>query len=891
MIKKLLIGFLLGVLLVGMVPILTLAIDLTIGLPAINRDDGNGPDSYTYLLEDEPATTSGILDTVEIYIEVGTSSFYVGTFYLVSGTTYKCRDSVNLGGQTSGYHLYDELSIDVRAGDLIGFFVENGEIARSLTGYSGILRNSGNVTTPGSQASFQHLDNYGLSLFASGIEYVPPTVTTQAIDDDITSTTAIGHGNITVTGGANCDKRGVVYGTTSQGDPDDAAPPGGYDAFEEETGSFGTGAFTRNLTGLTEGQIYYARAYAHNVIGYNYGGEVSFYTLPGNPSNLSATTVSETQINLTWDKGTGGDKTMIRRKEGSYPANEADGDQAYFDVGVSYSDVGRDPATLYYYRAWAYDTDSTDYSSGYTSDTASTYGPPSMTTNAADPVEETTATLDGDITATNGANATVRGFEWDTDSGAPYVNDWNEIGDFGVDSFTHAISGLTKGELYYYRAYATNTYGTAYGAEQTFLTKPDPPNTLVATSDTTEIDLTWVKPASADKTYIRGKDGSYPADRADGYLVYNDTLELTSDAGLTGGHTYYYKAWSWSTEGGKTQFSDNYDFAFATPGLTLVLHFQPVTMVIATDHDGVADAGSDADTIIDDTLTQIDDYWIGALVTIISAGDAAPEGETSICTAFAAATDEVTVNPAFSAAVDADDTFIIDFGTLIDEEVNSGTADAGALTTLTDAVLAEANDYWNNMTLEILTTTDGLAPQGESTTVTAFAATVLTFDTLTVAVEAGDTYELRSDGTITWGVNPTGVSYTVGGLESSGAVAPVSTEEPEIPSILPSTPGIDLFTESSGSNIPLFGPMFEFTATLTGWPIALFWYVGSISLAAVFGALALMYLHSMLISAFAVGIVLSLACTIDGGVISWNVLYIYLIMAVVFIVYQRVLSV
>lgn len=719
------------------------------------------------------------------------------------------------------------------------------------------------------------------------IEYtVAPTIITNAADG-LGDTTATLNGTVIDDGGATIDYYGFVWDTgADQGDPGDAdpgGPPGTWDfGWKSGIGDYGENPFDHGITGLPTGTTIYFRAGAHNSTGWAYGGGASFLTKPAAPTNVVASDGTYTnKVLVTWTASVGATDYHVWRDAVDLGAA---GDVETFDDGGASPDE-----TVYTYKVVA--SNATGNSDDSATDTGWRNGDPTVTTNAASPVEETTATLDGDITNIGGANATTRGFEWDTDSGAPYANDWHEDGDFGVANFTHALDSLTKGELYYYRAYATNTYGTAYGAEQTFLTKPDPPNTLVATSDTTEIDLTWVKPASADKTYIRGKDGSYPADRADGYLVYNDTLELTSDAGLTGGHTYYYKAWSWSTEGGKTQFSDNYDFAFATPGLTLVLHFQPVTMVIATDHDGVADAGSDADTIIDDTLTQIDDYWIGALVTIISAGDAAPEGETSICTAFAAATDEVTVNPAFSAAVDADDTFIIDFGTLIDEEVNSGTADAGALTTLTDAVLAEANDYWNNMTLEILTTTDGLAPQGESTTVTAFAATVLTFDTLTVAVEAGDTYELRSDGTITWGVNPTGVSYTVGGLESSGAVASVSTEEPEIPSILPSTPGIDLFTESSGSNIPLFGPMFEFTATLTGWPIALFWYVGSISLAAVFGALALMYLHSMLISAFAVGIVLSLACTIDGGVISWNVLYIYLIMAVVFIVYQRVLSV
>lgn len=515
------------------------------------------------------------------------------------------------------------------------------------------------------------------SIYCNYAPVVAPTVTTQAATN-VEETTATGNGNITDTGGENCDYRGIAWDTSSHGDPGGSSPAASdYPNYNSEgPGSYGTGAFTRSMTSLAPGATHYCRAYAHNSEGWNWGSEVTFYTkpnpptglgdtgrtynsislswtkgtgaektmvryrtdqyptgtgdgtqgyfdtgsattvgtlsagqiyyfrawcwdtnsgysddtsddtaytLPGDPSNLSATTVSDTQIDLTWIKGTGGDKTMVRRKEGSYPANEADGDQVYFDTGVSKSDTGRTPATLYYYRIWAYDSDSTYYSSGYSSDSATTYGPPSMTTNAASSVEETSATMNGEITAVNGDNAITRGFEWDTDTGAPYANDWHEDGDFGVEAFDHALNSLTKGELYYYRAYAINTYGTGYGSEVTFLTKPDQPNTFVATAVSgTQIDFTWVKGTGAQKTYIRGKDGSYPANRADGYEVYFDTGTTDSDTGLTGGHTYYYKAWGYATEGGKDHYSDLYDSAYASPGLSVELWFQPNTMVTGT---------------------------------------------------------------------------------------------------------------------------------------------------------------------------------------------------------------------------------------------------------------------------------------------------------------------
>ncbi len=114
------------------------------------------------------------------------------------------------------------------------------------------------------------------------ITYTPPvvvpTVTTQAATD-ITTTTATGNGNITATGGENCDIRGIVWDLASQGAPGDVAPgASGYANDVAENNGFGTGAFTRSLTGLPTGDTIYCRAYAHNTAGYAYGAEVNFNT-------------------------------------------------------------------------------------------------------------------------------------------------------------------------------------------------------------------------------------------------------------------------------------------------------------------------------------------------------------------------------------------------------------------------------------------------------------------------------------------------------------------------------------------------------------------------------------------------------------------------------------
>lgn len=83
------------------------------------------------------------------------------------------------------------------------------------------------------------------------------------------------NGTITATGGENADTRGFDYGYVS----------GAYASSWTETGSFGTGAFSRQITGFDFGRKVYFRAKAHNSTGWGYGTEQSFVT-PG-PSRIA----------------------------------------------------------------------------------------------------------------------------------------------------------------------------------------------------------------------------------------------------------------------------------------------------------------------------------------------------------------------------------------------------------------------------------------------------------------------------------------------------------------------------------------------------------------------------------------------------------------------------
>lgn len=134
-----------------------------------------------------------------------------------------------------------------------------------------------------------------------------PTVTTQACTN-VQATTATGHGTITDTGGENCTRRGFCYMVGTTGDPTTA------NLVAYDDGSFGTGAYTKGLTGLSPGTSYRVRAYAVNSAGTGYGTTVQILTKPAAPTNVAATDgVHADKVVITWTKSTGATGYQVYR--------------------------------------------------------------------------------------------------------------------------------------------------------------------------------------------------------------------------------------------------------------------------------------------------------------------------------------------------------------------------------------------------------------------------------------------------------------------------------------------------------------------------------------------------------------------------------------------------
>lgn len=108
-------------------------------------------------------------------------------------------------------------------------------------------------------------DGYGYGIIGNVPPPLPPTVTTENVDQ-ILNTSARGNGTVVADNGNAITERGLCWGTSHN--PTTA----GSKVIVAGT----TGSFVGSLTSLSEGTLYYVRAYATNIGGTTYGNEVSF---------------------------------------------------------------------------------------------------------------------------------------------------------------------------------------------------------------------------------------------------------------------------------------------------------------------------------------------------------------------------------------------------------------------------------------------------------------------------------------------------------------------------------------------------------------------------------------------------------------------------------------
>jgi hypothetical protein len=311
-----------------------------------------------------------------------------------------------------------------------------------------------------------------------------PTVVTND-ETLLTQTSARLNGQVTDAGLPTYTTRGFYWkvGTGTPTDTDNDEPVSGTD----------TNSFSYDLSSLSAGTTYSFVAYATNTEGTETGDTVTFTTPVAN-SLATVTTDGESNVTQTsatllgsitnvgvpsytsrgfyWMQGTGtpdsGDNTLIVSGTGT----------GQFSDGLT----GLTASTTYSFRAFAINTQGTAYGdveefTTLSSSTPPTTYAPSVTTNAATSPTQNSIVMNGNVTNVGNPNYTVKGFVYITGTGTPTTSNTitNEtVVGTSAGTYNALVLGLTSGQLYTYRAFATNTVGTAYGANVQFTTSAAP---------------------------------------------------------------------------------------------------------------------------------------------------------------------------------------------------------------------------------------------------------------------------------------------------------------------------------------------------------------------------------------------------------------------------------
>jgi gliding motility-associated-like protein len=131
--------------------------------------------------------------------------------------------------------------------------------------------------------------------------------------------------------------------------------------------------------------------------------------------------------------------------------------------------TGLSATTLYHVRAYAINSVGTSYGADSTFTTLAGNTTPVVITGNAINIANSSATLNGNVVNDGGANVTERGVVFATSVNPTTTNSKVQMGT-GTGTYSQTVTALLPNTLYYFRAYATNSVGTAYGIDSTFKT-------------------------------------------------------------------------------------------------------------------------------------------------------------------------------------------------------------------------------------------------------------------------------------------------------------------------------------------------------------------------------------------------------------------------------------
>ncbi len=331
----------------------------------------------------------------------------------------------------------------------------------------------GNIVVGGGGAS-----NINVAASGSGINSIP-TLTTGAASL-ISSTSATLAGTINSTGCTAVTAYGIEYSTTN-GFPNGTGTP-------VAASNLAGGNFSSPVSGLTPSTVYYYHAYATNGGGTGYGAQQTFTTATPTlfASALAAFgaqcingTYGPNSFSLSGQNILPGNITIAALAGYTYSFSPAGPFTTTLSIPQS-GGVVMDPILIYVKfsptAVQSYNGNIVISGGGATPINVAASGSginsiPTLTTGGATNITTTSADLAGTINSIGCSAITAYGVEYSlipgfaNGTGIPVASS-----NLSGGNFTSNASGLTPSTTYYYHAYATNSGGTGYGAEQFFTT-------------------------------------------------------------------------------------------------------------------------------------------------------------------------------------------------------------------------------------------------------------------------------------------------------------------------------------------------------------------------------------------------------------------------------------
>lgn len=392
-------------------------------------------------------------------------------------------------------------------------------------------------------------------------------VSTYAVTS-INSYSASCGGLITQYGGSEITERGVCWSTSQTPTIDDPKTANGT----------GAGEFSGTVTGIAVGQTYYVRAYATNASGTTYGNQVTFNTNLPTLTTIAATEVSASGAVSGGNISNAGGSDIISRgvcwSINENPTIENNHSSSGTGTGEFTSSItSLSIGNTYYVRAYA----TNSIGIAYGNQIVFSNDIPTLSTTSISNITETSASSGGEISNAGGSAVISRGVCWST-LPSPTVADDKITNGTGTGSFSSSITGLTKSETYYVRAYATNSIGTAYGNQHSFKAE-------ILEFSTTELTSISDKEAYSGATIITG--GGYDilskgvcwSSSPNPTLADNYTLDgagsvsvSTKISGLTPNSTYYVRAYVTNTEG--TFYGNQLSFVTLPPQSLIIGNYE-----------------------------------------------------------------------------------------------------------------------------------------------------------------------------------------------------------------------------------------------------------------------------------------------------------------------------